>query len=155
MLVMYTVVYMTMRVSDQTKDRLLKIQELYGFSSLNDVVLHLIETSGLVRSKLYGWLKDLMPYGTTENYVLFNDEEDDDVVKTHIYTESKRYYIVAKKDGSYLGAQYSPLLSLPEQGGRGGGDLTDGKFNKETWEAIKSDIIRKELRPYLEIRLSA
>lgn len=132
---------MTMRVTEKTKELLEGIKDSYGFQSLVDeAVQYSLEYGNPIRNKLYGWIRELTK-GQVGSWVRYKESEKS--IKAYLYSNSgKRYYIVASKQGSYLGCQYSSLID----GGWGsGGDLSDGKFCPETWEAIKSDIIWKEL----------
>ncbi len=138
---------MTMRISENTRGLLEAVKKSYGLSSLEEAIHHGFEYGDPIRSKLYSWIEELMTCinGDLEDYVKY--DETDTAIKAYLYTDSKRYYIVAKKNKSYLGCQWSPLNSLPDKGGRGGGDLADGAFGPDTWERIKADIIGKDLRP--------
>lgn len=132
-----------MRISDGNKKRLETVKRLNDMKSFDDVITLLFNNRDPVEFYLHSWLLELgveMALPT------------DDVYKIYLYTDKNRYYIVAKRDGSYFGCQWSPLDSLPDEGGRGGGDLSDGVFCHETWENIKSDILRLEIlhSTYLE-----
>ena len=66
----------------------------------------------------------------------------------NIYTESHCYRINAvdrSKDEGYLGCTASTRKPKAGEDHTRGNDLADGKFTRETWEKIKSDIVAYEL----------
>ncbi len=138
---------MTMRVTEETKGLLEAIKESYGFDSLDEAIQYAVEYGSPIRNKLYEWIGEILSCtnGNPSDYVKYVENKES--IYAYLYTSSKRYYIVATKNKSYLGCQWSPLSSLPDKGGRGGGDLADGAFCPKTWERIKRDIIGKELKP--------
>ena len=65
----------------------------------------------------------------------------------YFYTKNNRYCMVAKNDTKkdYFGCQVSSRKPRAGEIQFRGNDLADGKFNDETWNRIKNDIISYEL----------
>lgn len=136
---------MTMRVSEETKNKLESVKRLYNLDSLDSAVDYILEHPNVIQSKFYQYMGDLCgKYATSEDHVLY--EENDISYIARLFTEKYRYSIVGRKDGSYLGCTNSLRASLPGEDWIRGNDLADGIFSKETVERIKSDIISCELR---------
>jgi len=115
------------------------------------------------RSQFKEWLKEILPWDTKiEKYVQFEGrypedwDLDENLVSVHtrrpydesrigvlIHTKDNRYQIGARE--TYLGCIMSNRKPHAGEWWTRGRDLPDGKFNRETWERIKDDIIGKEL----------
>lgn len=70
-------------------------------------------------------------------------------IKFKIYTESNIYYITGvwrNYTAHYFGCQVNSRRSRVGEDWIRGNDLSDGYFCKETWEKIKNDIIRFEMK---------
>jgi hypothetical protein len=137
---------MTMRVSESTKKTLDSVKRLYNLDSYDDAIEYILEYPNPIRSKFYQFVESMMgKYGCGERDILY--KETDDTYKAYLYTGKYRYYIVAKKDGTYLGCQSSSRTQEPGEDWFRGNDLSDGSFDQETMDGIKSDIIGSELEP--------
>jgi hypothetical protein len=104
------------------------------------------------RSTLVGWLKEVVPFNRLDVYVRKTRESFDDNphagrranhVNYLLVTARHSYSISAYPD--YLGCVASCTFYRPGENWTRGNDLPDGKFCRETWEAIKDAIIRYEL----------
>jgi len=141
----YRGIPMTMRISDETKEKLKRLKEMKGLESLDETVDYLWETNNPVYGQLSSWLREIVPFGNTGEYVLW--EERDDWWHARIYTKDHRYTITTHKDGRYLGCQAKTTFHRPGEDWTRGNDLPDGPFNRETWEAIKNRMVGYELQP--------
>lgn len=64
------------------------------------------------------------------------------------YTEEHQYFIVAidrTKDKGYLGCVVQTRKPRPGEDWLRGNDLSDGPFNKNTWNSIVNSIVRYEI----------
>ncbi len=101
-------------------------------------------------NQLEEWIKGLCRYGKIEDYCTISREEKNGI-GINLYTEKYRYYLSASFDddiddsNGYLGCIMNCRSSRPGETWTRGSDFPDGKFNKETWERIKSAIIGNEL----------
>ena len=138
---------MTMRVKPETKAMLERVKNLHPHvDSLDEAVSFLMESSRIVRSKFYSWLREISPYGQRDKYVLFDSRDDDDVITAKIYTKHHVYRITAHLDGSYLGCIGWTTFYRPGEEHTRGNDLPDGDFSEKTWNSIKNAIIKYELQ---------
>ena len=136
---------MTMRVSEETKNKLESVKRLYNLDSLDSAVDYILEHPNVIRSKFYQYIEDLCgKYATTERHVLY--EETEKYYVARLFTETYRYTISGGKDGKYMGCTGGTRAPAPGEDWVRGNDLADGVFSKETVERIKSDIISCELR---------
>lgn len=135
-----------MRVNKDTKAKLETIKRLYNLDSYDEAIEHMLEYPNPIRSKYYQFIESMMgKYGRKDRDILY--KETDTVWRAYLYTGKYRYYIVASKDGSYLGCQSSSRTQVPGETWFRGNDLSDGPFDQETMDGIKSDIIGSELEP--------
>jgi len=70
-------------------------------------------------------------------------------IKFKIYTEANIYYITSvwlDYHANYFGCQVNSRTSRVGEDWTRGNDLSDGYFCRKTWEKIKSDIIRFEMK---------
>lgn len=63
--------------------------------------------------------------------------------KCQFYTRTYQYNVIATD--SYLGASFLVRKPLAGEDWNRGNDLADGNFSQETWDRIKSEIIRNEI----------
>lgn len=84
--------------------------------------------------------------------VLF-EKRGEDRLRAKIYTTDYVYNISATTDG-YLGCITNRRKSGAGDNHRPGNGLSDGGFNKGTWDRIKDDIIRGEIVPLSKYALS-
>jgi hypothetical protein len=105
------------------------------------------------RTQLVEWMKEIVPFSNFEKYARKTREsfvEDthgtnhrDNHVNYIICTAEHRYSISAHPE--YLGCIASTTRERPGETWNRGNDLPDGKFCRETWDAIKDAILRYEL----------
>lgn len=104
------------------------------------------------RLNLVEWLKEIIPFNQLDTYVRktregFDDNPHADRHANHVsykfVTAKHSYHISATP--TYLGCTVSATFFRPGENWTRGNDLPDGKFSRETWEAIKDAIIRYEL----------
>lgn len=100
------------------------------------------------------WLKEICRWGRDDWFLNWKNDTTKDknykyFGKVLIYTKDNVYSIRASKDReddhTYLGCTVSKRKPRAGEDWNRGNDLADGKFNRETWERIKNDIIRYEL----------
>ena len=88
-------------------------------------------------------------YGNKDNlHIEIIRDDGTPRVKMTLLTTVNSYGIraVPYDDGDiYFACEYSRREPLPGETWTRGGDLTDGDFNKETWERIVYDILSTEL----------
>lgn len=139
---------MTMRVKPETKAMLESVRNIHPhIESLDDAVLYLMESSHVIRSKFYSWLREISPYGQMEKHVLFDyRDKGEEVINAKIYTKNHVYSISAHLDGGYLGCIARTTFHRPGEDWVRGNDLPDGDFSQETWNSIKTAIIKYELQ---------
>ena len=135
---------MTMRITDEVKDRLGKIQEENQFNSLSEAVDFLIQKNSPTGETFYKWLSEIIPWSQIDKHVLWTDHGDRTNAK--IYTQSHAYSITYRHDGGYLGCIASTTFHRPGENWTRGSDLPDGPFDRKTWDAIKNAIIKYELQ---------
>ncbi len=103
--------------------------------------------------ELKNWIKALGRFINPEEFAKIDKEEDkqgEKKLKISMFTNENVYHITGvDKDGKdgYLGATMSHRKPSAGETWTRGRDLADGKFNKETWEKIKDNIISCELVP--------
>lgn len=100
--------------------------------------------------QLIEWLEELV----------FRDNDFDEVIKivrkdkveaiVRLYTRTNRYSITCIESSrsdweGYLGCTVIDRKPRAGENWRRSRDLSDGEFNRETWESIKNDIISHEL----------
>jgi len=110
------------------------------------------------RTQLVEWLKEIVPYNRIDDYTRKTREgiEINPFNTTHrsewhranhvnyiFCTAEHRYSISATP--TYLGCIASSTRERPGETWTRGNDLPDGKFCRETWEAIKNRIIGYEM----------
>ena len=105
------------------------------------------------RNQLVEWMKEIIPYSNFDKYARktregietnpHNTDRHANHVNYVIYTARHSYSISATP--TYLGCIASTTYYRPGENWTRGNDLPDGKFSRETWEAIKDAIIRYEL----------
>jgi len=105
------------------------------------------------RTQLVEWMKEIVPYSNFDKYARktresietnpHNTDRHANHVSYVIYTKQHSYSISATP--TYLGCIASTMFYRPGENWTRGNDLPDGKFSRETWEAIKDAIIRYEL----------
>jgi len=93
------------------------------------------------------WLKELVPFGRVEEYVQFLYDEKR--TRARIFTDSHQYQISASE--TYLSCGASARKWRAGEDWHRGNDRRDGRFCRETWDAIVRDILRYELVK-LEVR---
>ena len=114
--------------------------------------------------QITSWIKEICPWSQIENYVQFHgrlpgkadpgkdwkvaDSEwarqgKKESLKMLVFTKEHKYAIVA--NDKYLGCTMSFRKPRAGEDWTRGNDLPDGRFSRETWEAIKDAIIRNEL----------
>ena len=105
-----------------------------------------------IKDRLLELMKDICPYGKSEDYFVIVAEEEEGErsrISVRFYTDNYLYAIAATdkkgEEKDYLGCTCSRRKFLPGEDWTRGGDLPDGEFNKETWEKIKNSIIKNEL----------
>jgi len=101
------------------------------------------------------WLKEICRWENVKAFVhvlIDEGEGTDKKYKTKftckLYTHNNCYKITAidrATDEGYLGCTVSARKPRAGEDWTRGNDLADGKFNRETWENIKNDIIAYEL----------
>ncbi len=110
----------------------------------------------LIKEQLIKWLKEIcIGDSYIENFIQWipsketePSKDDKNVERVQIYTGDHLYRITAieHQDGrTYLGCTSSNRKPRAGEDWTRGNDLPDGKFTRETWESIKSGIIRNEL----------
>jgi hypothetical protein len=105
------------------------------------------------RTQLVEWLKEIVPYSHIDKYTrktregfesnAFNTDRHANHVTYIFCTAEHRYSISATP--TYLGCQASATRERPGETWTRGNDLPDGKFCRETWDAIKDRIISYEM----------
>lgn len=105
------------------------------------------------RTQLVDFLQEIIPFSNFDKYarktregIETNPNSPDNHpnhVTYHIWTARHSYSISATP--TYLGCGASTTFYRPGEDWTRGNDLPDGKFCRETWEAIKDAIIRYEL----------
>ena len=134
------------RVSQSTKAKLDSVKRLYNLDSYDDAIEYIWEYPNPIRSKFYQFIESMMgKYGREDRDILY--EEGDEVFKAYLYTGKYKYSTVARKDGTYLGCISISRTQLPGEDWFRMNDLSDGPFDQETMDGIKSDIIGSELEP--------
>jgi hypothetical protein len=109
------------------------------------------------RSQLVEWLKEITPFSHIDKYSrktreAFNAsptaKRDENGVTYIVCTATHTYSISAHHD--YLGCIAWSRIQRPGETWTRGNDLPDGKFCRETWDAIKEAIVRYELVKLVE-----
>lgn len=104
------------------------------------------------RLQLVEWLREIVPYNQIEKYTKKRREGIDTSPfagrranhVNYLIVTAKHSYSISANPG-YLGCIASTTFYRPGENWTRGNDLPDGKFTRETWEAIKDAIIRYEL----------
>lgn len=98
------------------------------------------------------WIKQLVYPGKIQEFI--HELEDHSTPgeeiyrRFSIYTEDHQYFIVAIdriNNEGYLGCQAQSRKARPGEDWLRGNDLSDGSFNKDTWDSIINSIVRYEL----------
>jgi hypothetical protein len=112
------------------------------------------------RTQLVEWIKEIIPYSNFDKYVRRTREgflvdpptNQPNAAKGVNYGNNVAYLICTEENSysisatpSYLGCVASARRCRAGEDGTRGNDLPDGKFCRETWEAIKNRIIGYEL----------
>ena len=99
--------------------------------------------------QLKQWFEEILPgEGNVDRYVQEEELLDGGGVKFRIFTGKHLYAIVAKdreEDDGYLGCVLDTRMPRAGERHTRGRDKADGSFTRETWEAIKNDIVRSEV----------
>lgn len=101
-----------------------------------------VVTDAPLREKLLNMLMSIFGEKVLDFCKIVTDDEDR--FSVDFYTENRKYHLTCTKN--YLGCVSTcrkAVTGVEDQ--FLGNDLSDGKFNKETFERIKNDIIRMEL----------
>lgn len=106
------------------------------------------------RAQLVEWFREIIPYGNLDKYIRktregidtnpHNTDRHANHVHYVIYTKQHSYGISATP--TYLGCIASTMYYRPGENWTRGNDLPDGKFCRETWDAIVNAIVRYELQ---------
>lgn len=103
-------------------------------------------------SQLTKWLDEITS-GSFRKYTLlkrYQDENGFTCEQAFLYTKSHRYHIIARyaveEKDTYLGMTVTTRKSRTGERHHRGNDLADGKMSQETWDRMKNDIIKYELK---------
>jgi hypothetical protein len=101
---------------------------------------------------LNDWLDELIFPGETSDFIQEAGVEEPPYHeikrKIYLYTTDHKYMIVAidrENNNGYLGCQVSNRKHRAGEDWVRGNDLSDGAFNKDTWNSILNSIIRYEI----------
>lgn len=96
-----------------------------------------------IQKQLQEWLKEIVWEGNLNKYIVIDKPSEHFDITVKFYTNDYSYRISANK--KYLGCTAQTRKPRAGEDWNRGNDLPDGKFNKKTWEEIKTAIIRYEL----------
>lgn len=110
------------------------------------------EASSLGFDRLMHWVESRIPEDRLFiTQVPPNPEDDKVAIRIKVFTADKEFTISATKPRGgyhgYLGLGYSLTTPLPGESWTRGGDLTDGKYESDTFDRILVDILKSALLP--------
>lgn len=101
---------------------------------------------GEMPDDLKNWFFNLLR-GKHAHEILLIFKNSAERIEIVMYTETYKYSIIANERHNYLGASYSARKLLAGENWLRGGDLSNGKYNKDTCDKIIQAIISNELVP--------
>lgn len=115
----------------------------------NADLISLDEMKKLGYANFAKWLGNIAKYNNTKKTMLLFKDRTQNRVFIIFYTAENKYHISAVKKengGSYMGCILINRKPRPGEDWGRGSDLPDGKYTKQTWDAIVNRIIAMEMK---------